>query len=213
MKRREKAPKASTECTECMVSVSPGDLLTCPISLNLLSDPVQTPCCGNTFNRESLRHALPRCPLCRVNITEGHPNFNVEKAPRNRTVAHMVGMYEDKRDLEALHPRNNDTQDGTITKRKSCKAQSGQTRSSKRVLVPLRPSKRVLVPLHLSMTTEELLSDDCTDAEFQVGSAFDVRLKQELHESAIKAGLRASTHISAIKERAGEEFSKHAVQG
>ena len=34
--------------------------LTCPVSLELFEDPVQTPCCGNTLSRDSLRKALPR---------------------------------------------------------------------------------------------------------------------------------------------------------
>jgi len=111
----------------------------------------------------------------------------------------MVDMYEDKRNPEELQPCEKQPQKRTLSECMLCKAQGG----------PNQSKKRVLVPLHLSMTYEELLSqdltDDPTDAEFQVSSVFNVRLKQELHESAIKAGLRTSTHISAIKQRAREQ--------
>lgn len=194
-----------------MMPVTTEDLVTCPVSLELFIDPVQTPCCGNMFNREPLRDSLPRCPLCRVNITEDHPSFNVDKVPRNRTVAQMAGMYEGQ-NVDRVADVFGCAQSLCHENVESARHERRAKRHGKQT----RSKKRVLVPLHLSMTTEELLSqdltDDPTDAEFRVGSAFDARLKQVFHESAIKAGLKVSTHISAIKERAREEVSKHAVQ-
>lgn len=70
-----------------------ADRLTCPISLELFEDPVLTPCCGNTLSRASLRMALPRCPLCRVEIDTTHPGYSIEEAPTNRTVANLVEEY------------------------------------------------------------------------------------------------------------------------
>ena len=67
--------------------------LTCPVSLELFEDPVQTPCCGNTLSRDSLRKALPRCPLCRVDVGERHPGFRVEEVPANRAIANLVEAH------------------------------------------------------------------------------------------------------------------------
>lgn len=74
-------------------AVEPPDALTCPISLELFSDPVQVPCCGNTLDRRSLRPALPRCPLCRVNIKDKFPSFGVDDVPTNRAVASLVDEH------------------------------------------------------------------------------------------------------------------------
>eukprot|EP00927_Polykrikos_kofoidii_P001680 TRINITY_DN10643_c0_g2_i1.p1 TRINITY_DN10643_c0_g2~~TRINITY_DN10643_c0_g2_i1.p1 ORF type:complete len:1646 (-),score=259.23 TRINITY_DN10643_c0_g2_i1:238-5175(-) len=68
------------------------DLL-CPISLELLDDPVSTPCCGHAFSRASLRNHLDReesCPLCRASIVEEFPAFDVDAVARNRTLAGLV---------------------------------------------------------------------------------------------------------------------------
>lgn len=37
-----------------------ADNLSCPVSLELFDDPVQTPCCGNSLSRTSLRQSLVR---------------------------------------------------------------------------------------------------------------------------------------------------------
>lgn len=72
---------------------SDRETLTDPISLELFEDPVQTPCCGNTLSRSSLKKALPRCPLCRVDVGMAHPSYNVDDVPTNRAIAHLVDAY------------------------------------------------------------------------------------------------------------------------
>ena len=57
---------------------------------------MQTPCCGNTLSRLSLRFALPRCPLCRKDIAEEHPAFKIDEVPINRAVAHLVDAHKAK---------------------------------------------------------------------------------------------------------------------
>ena len=70
--------------------------LCCPVSLELFDDPVQTPCCGNSLNRASLRQSLPRCPLCRVDIGTTHPTFGIDDVPTNRAVASLVDEHRAK---------------------------------------------------------------------------------------------------------------------
>lgn len=79
-----------------------ADTLTDPISLELFEDPVQTPCCGNTLSRISLRKALPRCPLCRIHIADEHPAFKVDNVPINRTVAHLVEAHRAQQILDKV---------------------------------------------------------------------------------------------------------------
>ena len=70
--------------------------LHCPITLELLDDPVSTPCCGNAFSRVSLQAHLQLsdgCPLCRVDLVQTHPEFDVNTAPRNRTIAGLVDAF------------------------------------------------------------------------------------------------------------------------
>jgi hypothetical protein len=70
-----------------------SEALHCPISMDLLEDPVSTPCCGNAFSREPLAAYLQhnnRCPLCRADLAQDHPTFDVATAARNRTIAGLV---------------------------------------------------------------------------------------------------------------------------
>ena len=81
--------------------------LTCPISLELLEDPVSTPCCGNAFSRASLRGVLgahAACPLCRADIAARFPAFDVETLPKNRTIAAMVDVHVRKLQSAAAAP-------------------------------------------------------------------------------------------------------------
>eukprot|EP00005_Dracoamoeba_jomungandri_P009992 CAMPEP_0174262924 /NCGR_PEP_ID=MMETSP0439-20130205/16189_1 /TAXON_ID=0 /ORGANISM="Stereomyxa ramosa, Strain Chinc5" /LENGTH=1530 /DNA_ID=CAMNT_0015347969 /DNA_START=34 /DNA_END=4626 /DNA_ORIENTATION=- len=79
------------------------DRLTCPISLELLEDPISTPCCGQTFSRDSLRVHLARvavCPMCREDI----PYFDPKTAPRNVTIAGLVDQMKGNQGPQDLVP-------------------------------------------------------------------------------------------------------------
>ena len=64
--------------------------LICPLTLELLEDPIQLPCCGKACGRAALSQALDSthhsCPLCRGDLT----TFNVAAAATNRVLAAMV---------------------------------------------------------------------------------------------------------------------------
>ena len=70
-------------------------LLTCPISQELLVDPITTPCCGHTVSRACLRdvlipHTGAHCPLCHKDVDRLHPSFDLEGAPADRTVTAVL---------------------------------------------------------------------------------------------------------------------------
>lgn len=61
--------------------------LTCPITQELLIDPVTLPCCGKSVGRQALRSALVAsasnsCPLCRAHL-RGSPDEAADAVPRN----------------------------------------------------------------------------------------------------------------------------------
>jgi len=66
--------------------------LICPISHDLLDDPVTVPCCGNTFSRESLvdwfiaGNYIMSCPMCRTGLYGVNPIF----IPKNIVIANIV---------------------------------------------------------------------------------------------------------------------------
>jgi len=74
-----------------MLSEDQDDLL-CPISRELLEDPIVVPCCGRAFSRKSLSSyftiANKTCPCCRGNLDV----FNVELAPKNVNLASLVDL-------------------------------------------------------------------------------------------------------------------------
>lgn len=52
--------------------------LTCPIDLELFSDPIVVPCCTKSFNRLTLTQHLnlnhnKKCPLCKQDLTDFDP--------------------------------------------------------------------------------------------------------------------------------------------
>jgi ankyrin repeat protein/uncharacterized protein YegL len=68
--------------------------LTCPITLDLIEDPVQVPCCGKSVSRTPLAIALQFravCPLCRSDLS----TFDVAGAPPNRTLASIVERFHE----------------------------------------------------------------------------------------------------------------------
>ncbi|KAG2382149.1 hypothetical protein C9374_005351 [Naegleria lovaniensis] len=72
--------------------------LTCPISRELLQDPIVVPCCGRAFSRESLHtyfgHASEKtCPCCRADLSE----FDEQQAPKNVNLASLVEMVSQEK--------------------------------------------------------------------------------------------------------------------
>jgi len=73
--------------------------LTCPISLELLEDPISTPCCGQALSRASLRAHLATercCPLCRADLQAEYSSFDVETVAKNRTLASLVDAHRER---------------------------------------------------------------------------------------------------------------------
>lgn len=67
--------------------------LTCPLTLELLEDPVYVPCCGKAMSRAPLsQHLLSRdnCPLCRADLSA----FNIT------TARNLAGLVETLREEE-----------------------------------------------------------------------------------------------------------------
>jgi len=66
--------------------------LICPITLELLEDPITVPCCKKAFSRQSLIQVLESvkiCPSCRGNLI----NFNANDAPRETQINGMIDTY------------------------------------------------------------------------------------------------------------------------
>ena len=71
------------------------DTLTCPITLELIEDPVQLPCCGKSVSRAALIQALEFrdvCPLCRSNLSD----FDASQAPPNRDLISIIESIQKK---------------------------------------------------------------------------------------------------------------------
>ncbi|OHT10611.1 hypothetical protein TRFO_20016 [Tritrichomonas foetus] len=65
------------------------DNLRCPITYDIIEDPVQVPCCGKSVSRNGLKQALNfrrECPLCRHDLSD----FDVDNAPTNRDLASVI---------------------------------------------------------------------------------------------------------------------------
>lgn len=63
--------------------------LECPVTLELLEDPIQVPCCRRYFSRTSLIQVL-RCPLCNVDFQD----FDSSNAPKEIQIANMVSLLK-----------------------------------------------------------------------------------------------------------------------
>ncbi|KAL9641803.1 hypothetical protein ABK040_011789 [Willaertia magna] len=88
--------------------------LSCPISKDLLEDPIVVPCCGRAFSRQSLLDYFSfhnenfnensdenfnerSCPCCRGTLT----NFNIEQAPKNVNLSSLVETFK----LQVIPPQ------------------------------------------------------------------------------------------------------------
>lgn len=69
----------------------PDDLL-CPITHDLLEDPIIVPCCGRAFSRNSMVNSLIisyDCPICRGNLS----NFDPMNAPKSINLSYIIDTY------------------------------------------------------------------------------------------------------------------------
>lgn len=70
----------------------PQDLID-PITLDLMSEPVNLPCCGRAISRESISNALQRvqiCPLCRQDLT----TFDPVSVPKAVNLAYLIEKFK-----------------------------------------------------------------------------------------------------------------------
>lgn len=67
--------------------------LQCPITHDLLEDPITSPCCGRAFSRISLIEWLEtslNCPICRKDMQD----FNAENAPKLINLDYMIEAFK-----------------------------------------------------------------------------------------------------------------------
>jgi ankyrin repeat protein len=87
--------KIKTELIESIKMDSIPEHLECPITSELLDDPVSVPC-GHTFGRTALVNALAvnaLCPVCRTDLI----GFDAESAPKNIAIAGLVDIFRGSR--------------------------------------------------------------------------------------------------------------------
>jgi hypothetical protein len=72
--------------------------LNCPISLELMIEPISVPCCGRSFSRNSLiscyNDGNAKCPTCRENLIKY--NFDPNTAPKNITLSYIIEEHAKK---------------------------------------------------------------------------------------------------------------------
>lgn len=72
----------------------------CPITLALLEDPIQVPCCGMSFSRISLIQVFKlgqhQCPNCRKDLHD----FDPINAPKNIIVNRILTMIKEKQEID-----------------------------------------------------------------------------------------------------------------
>ena len=80
--------------------------LICPITHDLLVDPIILPCCGKAISRQSLidcKKYNNECPLCRHNIA----NFDPEIAPKCVNINYMLEKINQKNNTNNTNNTNN----------------------------------------------------------------------------------------------------------
>jgi hypothetical protein len=81
--------------------------LICPITLNLLEDPITVPCCGRSYSRQSLIQCfdlnIRLCPTCRKNLVD----FNPRTAPKNIAISHIIDIIKNNQFDNINHQINN----------------------------------------------------------------------------------------------------------
>ena len=92
---RLRAPPRLSQSHLVLVMADVPRELECPISMELLVDPVSVPCCGRTFSRAPLHTWIggnPRCPMCNGDLS----HCNVSELPKNVVIAYMVEDFTKK---------------------------------------------------------------------------------------------------------------------
>ena len=70
----------------------PDDLM-CPISMELLNNPITLPCCGRAVSRDSLSKSFEhstKCPLCNAALD----NVDVLKIPKSVNLAYLIDEFK-----------------------------------------------------------------------------------------------------------------------
>jgi hypothetical protein len=84
--------------------------LICPITLDLLEDPITVPCCGRSYSRQSLIHCfdlnMRLCPTCRKNLAD----FNPRTAPKNIAISHIINIIKTNQHTNTNHHSNNNSE-------------------------------------------------------------------------------------------------------
>lgn len=83
--------------------------LECPITMELLADPVSVPCCGRSFSRAALANWLSsasRCPMCNGNLSACNPSL----LPKNVVISYMIEEYV-KKNAPVAHDSQQAVQD------------------------------------------------------------------------------------------------------
>jgi hypothetical protein len=88
--------------------------LTCPITLELLDDPISVPCCGMSFSRSALIQVFnytKNCPWCRK-ILNG---FDPTNAPKNIMISNIIEQIKSQKKIDA-NPKYNDNSEDDNSK-------------------------------------------------------------------------------------------------
>lgn len=173
--------------------------LSCPISLELLEDPISTPCCGQALSRASMKaHLLieETCPLCRSDLRKEFPSFNIESTPMNRTIASLVEAQK-QRDANgynaSLVPSAPPAELDCATSSSSAGATLGAEAHMNYPVFPepvqgiLEPSAPEVRPNYFQSSVSRALAP-ATDNEW---SAFDPALGREFEAGRLVPGHRA----------------------
>lgn len=77
--------------------------LSCPITLELLEDPINVPCCGKAVNRAALlqcfANLITNCPMCGIDISQ----FDIIGAPKNVNLAGLVEILLNEHRITHKH--------------------------------------------------------------------------------------------------------------
>lgn len=79
--------------------------LICPITLELLDDPISVPCCGISFSRSALIQVFnytKNCPWCRKILNR----FDPTNAPKNIMISNMIKQIKSQKKIND-NPKNN----------------------------------------------------------------------------------------------------------